>query len=211
MEKHAFTDMRCFNLGGKLYPYHVNGHSEPGRIENSIFEILPIISKARILDAGCSDGEGTKELALIYPDAEITGSDKIPERIDKAARKDIPGVNFVVDDLYDSRLGKERFDLVLCNFNVYYSLLFLLEKNDKEGVFVEPSRIVQSVGDLVAQDGYLVLSGGIRDIGVFAASFHKKKGRLHLSEKIQKRHAQGYEDLRSIIGLAQRYRAGEQQ
>lgn len=68
------------------------------------------ITKGRFLDLGT--GPGTQAIQLAKMGFDVTGTD-LSENAIKKARKLDGKINFMVDDILDSRLGKNSFDYIL--------------------------------------------------------------------------------------------------
>jgi len=78
----------------------------------------------RILDIGCGEGQITRILASIYPDAEIIGVDIDPDAVARAKTVLMPGnsnrqVQYMVADAND-RLPAGPFDLVHSSLTLMY-------------------------------------------------------------------------------------------
>lgn len=72
---------------------------------------------SRILDYGCGPGNFTEELAQIYPDAEVIGTDASPKILPRTASKF--GVEYGVWDGSEP-LGLGSFDLVIAKMVLHY-------------------------------------------------------------------------------------------
>jgi len=68
------------------------------------------ISKGRFLDLGT--GPGTQAILLAKMGFAVTGTDLSPNAIHKAQRLNAT-INFLVDDILNSKLGKDSFDYIL--------------------------------------------------------------------------------------------------
>lgn len=67
---------------------------------------------ARILDTGCGPGGLLSELAMLFPDARLTGVD-ISENMISMARSSVPNCQLFVDDVESLPFGDGEFDLVV--------------------------------------------------------------------------------------------------
>ena len=78
-----------------------------------------LLKPGEALDLGCGDGRhATADLA--YAGFRVTGLDVSPRSID-AARRELPGVRFVVGDMAAATFRAESFDLV----TAFYSIIHL--------------------------------------------------------------------------------------
>ncbi|MFZ0183909.1 MAG: class I SAM-dependent methyltransferase [Nitrosotalea sp.] len=68
------------------------------------------LTKGRFLDLGT--GPGTQAIQLAKIGFTVTGTDLSSNAIQKAQRLDAT-INFLVDDILDSKLGKDSFDYIL--------------------------------------------------------------------------------------------------
>lgn len=98
------------------------------------------LENPRILDVGCGSGWYTGGLSSFGP---TTGIDLSPEAI-QTARSRFPGVEFHAGNLYDIELPEGSFDVIVAQ-EVF------------DHVEDQP-RFVQRACDLLADDGYLVVS-----------------------------------------------------
>ncbi len=126
--------------------------TEPGRLEDTLGEVLPDKGVYSILDIGCSDGTVAGELNQRYPDASVTGIDLNEEDV-ATAHRNLPGLEFHMGDGYfPSRLVNSKFDLVLImNSMINY---VLTSRPSKE----ELAPMLKDISSVVESNGYLVIS-----------------------------------------------------
>ncbi|WP_283139558.1 class I SAM-dependent methyltransferase [Rhizohabitans arisaemae] len=108
--------------------------------------LLPARPYKRILEVGCSEGVFTRELAAVYPQAEITGIDISQRALERArARNTAAKVEFLHANIVTHRPGR-HFDLVFCAETLYY--------------LGRPDRLRQAsagLGELLVPGGLLVM------------------------------------------------------
>jgi SAM-dependent methyltransferase len=73
---------------------------------------IAAVDPARVLDAGCGEGETIERLRDLLP-KPVQGIDLNPESVEFASAR-LPEDRFEVGDLTDLRFGDSSFDLVLC-------------------------------------------------------------------------------------------------
>ena len=74
---------------------------------------IELVAPRRVIDLGCGPGNSTGLLRERWPEAAITGLDSSADML-KAARRDHPGIEFVVDDIA-TWMPDEPFDVVFSN------------------------------------------------------------------------------------------------
>jgi SAM-dependent methyltransferase len=90
-------------LKPKEYFKFINGHSE---------KFLGKILNPRILDVGCATGDFLHYISTLYPNAQLTGLDIMPELI-RRAKKEVPNSAFFIADIFSgSNLPREKFDAI---------------------------------------------------------------------------------------------------
>lgn len=85
---------------------------------------------AKILDAGCRDGEMTYVMAALYPDCQFIGLDVDAIAVRQATEKfNLPNLQFEVGNIYTD-LGENNYDLIVNSFFLHevYSASFYNEK-----------------------------------------------------------------------------------
>ena len=113
-----------------------------------LFQSLGSIEGKEILDIGCGEGELSTQLAKLG--ARVTGIDISPELIDVARQRAVADqvqdrVEFLVWDILEKPLPKERFDLVTCsavlhhvNISAFLPVLWASVKPGGKAVMIEP-------------------------------------------------------------------------
>jgi ubiquinone/menaquinone biosynthesis C-methylase UbiE len=111
---------------------------------------IPLIQRyalpreAQILDAGCGTGEGTSRLALLFPQAHVTGFDIIDKHLDLARSRYAhlgPRLTFEHQSVFDMSAPDCSFDLTVCR-HVLHSI------PDPEKVIAELVRVTRGGGYL---------------------------------------------------------------
>lgn len=70
------------------------------------------LQPARVLDAGCGEGETIERLRPLLP-GQVTGFDNNPDCVAFVSRR-FPGYRFTVEDIYRLPYPDAEFDLVFC-------------------------------------------------------------------------------------------------
>lgn len=132
------------------------------------------INSGKFLDLGT--GPGTQAMALEKRGFDVTGTDVSPTII-KKAKKLVPGVKFLVDDILDSKLS-EKFDYIFDR-----GVFHVLEISDRDAYVHNIKKLLKPKGMLFLkcfsnkEDGIKgpkrISSGEIRD--VFGKDFELKK------------------------------------
>jgi 2-polyprenyl-3-methyl-5-hydroxy-6-metoxy-1,4-benzoquinol methylase len=112
-----------------------------------------------VCEVGCGGGLLSCAMALLWPDTDVVGIDRIKEAV-KAARlhaldQDIPNVEFVKSDIGESLSGnlKGQFDLVVCPWVMHELAPSLIESAPLPE---EERTAVTNVAALVAPGGILL-------------------------------------------------------
>ncbi len=151
-----------------------------GRVKDEFQEHLPNISSGTILDAGCSYGYTTEELAELYPACKVIGIDinniqaaRYVGEWDKARQAVSNRLWFKTANLYlvDRHFPPRTFEAIFCMNNWI--------KVEHELSLQQNRMIRQGMESRLKEDGFLCISGQSEygfDFG--RAIFQKKKGRL---------------------------------
>lgn len=83
------------------------------RFRARLLEQVRAVAPARVLDAGCGEGQVTAWLADALPDAEMTAVEGRPDAV-AVCRARNPAATVLEGDLYALPFGERSFDLVLC-------------------------------------------------------------------------------------------------
>jgi len=98
------------------------------------------VTHPRILDLGCGPGWYTDQLAQF---GDVTGID-LSESAINMARQRFPNINFIAANLYEYSLGRQEFDIVVCQ-----EVIDHVENT---------AALVQRVAEILKPNGYFVLS-----------------------------------------------------
>lgn len=85
--------------------------------EAPLFQRYGLRAGARILDAGCGTGEGTRRLAALFPEATLLGVDVLEGHLELARARAAPlapRVRFERRSIFHLEEPDDRFDLVVC-------------------------------------------------------------------------------------------------
>lgn len=115
----------------------------------------PPQTKLKILDMGCGVGTPAREMAYLFPLAQVTGITKVPWQIEKAhaltPAELSSRISFEERDFTATQFDDETFDIV-------YSMEAMCHAPglSKEAVIAEAARVLKPGGRLIIADGYLV-------------------------------------------------------
>lgn len=131
---------------------HDNTYSTAGRVRYTFGSLLPRLDGGLVVDAGCSRGETTAELAKIYPKTHVVGVDFNVEMI-AIARETFPHLEFREGDFYraDQLFAPGSVAMFVAMNNIWH----IQESLDPEDM----RWIVGNVGTTIATGGYLLVSG----------------------------------------------------
>jgi trans-aconitate 2-methyltransferase len=99
---------------------YVAFEDERTRPVRDLLGALPKIEARSVIDIGCGPGNSTEVLAMLFPDAQVSGFDSSPDMIEAAQRR-LPQVRFAVDRIEawlaaSSPVGTEAtFEVILAN------------------------------------------------------------------------------------------------
>jgi ubiquinone/menaquinone biosynthesis C-methylase UbiE len=85
--------------------------------ELPLFKAYSLGVAPRILDVGCGTGEITRRLAILYPQARITGIDILDSNLAIARRENQPDparVDYAVGDAFALTMADDSVDLLVC-------------------------------------------------------------------------------------------------
>lgn len=117
-----------------------------------------------VLELGCGPGNITQYITKRRPDFKIDAIDVATNMID-AARKNCPGVNFIVLDIREIDTIKKKYDAIICGFCIPY-----LSQADLENLVIDCGQLLNDNGvfylsfvdGVYADSGYQMGSGGYR-------------------------------------------------
>lgn len=91
--------------------YHLfrEARSAPAR---DLQAMIPDRDYAQIIDLGCGTGEQTRQLALRFPQAQVTGLDSSAEMLAQAAAQQAPNLTFMQGDIGNL---EGKYDLIYSN------------------------------------------------------------------------------------------------
>jgi SAM-dependent methyltransferase len=126
------------------------------RVRNDFQEHTPLIKKGIILDAGCSDGATTQELAVIYPKCKIIGLEARTSLIKYASYQNNPKMKFLAGNFYTLPFANGTLSGIFAMNN----LAIVGEGHRFEGVsFLEHLTIADGFHRTLKQGGFLCISG----------------------------------------------------
>ena len=134
-------------------------YTEYGRVKRVFGKVLPEIPSGRILDLGCSVGDTTQELSMLYPRLNIIGIDINPLAVKAAIREygNSEKLKFVVADGYKSPFPDETFDAIFCMNNISFAYKTWEDSDNLRDEFFRNA--IQSIGRMVKDEGWLLISG----------------------------------------------------
>lgn len=135
-------------------PFFCSGFTKYGRVKKHFGDRLPEIREGVILDAGCSYGKTTLELAVLYPKCKIFGIDICGERLPRSIHPYFKErVEFKQDNFY--RLSEEFPDNFFSGIFVMNNLVYL----SKRLSLMQHERIAHQLKNSLKEGGYLCMSG----------------------------------------------------
>ncbi|MDD9954464.1 MAG: class I SAM-dependent methyltransferase [Candidatus Woesearchaeota archaeon] len=142
---------------------------------------FPDINDGTILDAGCSDGDGTLWLAKKYSSCHVVGMDMAEEAGSSITRSTRRNATFQLGNFYEVGNNPGMYDAIFA----MNSLLCASHRTKLEGHIA----IAESMNTALREEGFLCLSIGSRlDDGFGASAVLQKEGEtfrtVHASERM---------------------------
>jgi 2-polyprenyl-3-methyl-5-hydroxy-6-metoxy-1,4-benzoquinol methylase len=144
--------------------------------------ILGVLEKkgvSKIIDLGCGDGGLILSILKNYKNKKITGVDISPRRV-LDLKKKIVGQKFLCRDISSPKLGKNKFDLVICTQVIEHV------ENDR--------KLVNEIFKILKPKGYLYISSVIKR--PFAVYKYRRKGKFVLDPTHEREYGSVEEFLR---------------